>query len=85
MTSGLTVVGVNSLGFQVEETRTAVNEGELCVYRSSFGMVAERHWRKPWGDAREGTDAKQDKRLRKSANANCRDKAAMFVCRATVQ
>jgi hypothetical protein len=57
MTSGLTVVGVNNLGFRMEETRTEVNEGELCVYRSCFGMAAERHLRKPSEEAREGTGA----------------------------
>jgi hypothetical protein len=31
MMSGLTVLGVSNLGFQVEDTRTVINEGELCV------------------------------------------------------
>jgi hypothetical protein len=79
MTSGLTVLGVNNLGFQVEDTRTAVNEGELWVYKSSLGMVAERHRRKPSEDAMDGTDAKQDKTLKKNANAKYRDKATMFI------
>jgi hypothetical protein len=57
MTSGLTVVGVNNLGLRTEETRTGVNEGELCVYRSCLGMAAERHWRKPSEEAREATNA----------------------------
>jgi hypothetical protein len=57
MTSGLTVVLVNNLGFRTEETRTGVNEGELCVYRSCLGMAEERHWRKPSDEARDGTDA----------------------------
>jgi hypothetical protein len=48
---------VKNLAFWIEDTRTNVNEGELCVYKSCFGMAAERHWRKPSDEAWEGTGA----------------------------
>jgi hypothetical protein len=51
------MLGVENLGYRMEDTRTDVNEGELCMYRSSSGMAAERHWRKPSEVAREGTVA----------------------------
>jgi hypothetical protein len=57
MISGLTVLGVKNLAFWIEDTRTDLNEGELCVYKSCFGMAAERHWRKPSDEAREETGA----------------------------
>jgi hypothetical protein len=57
MTTGLTVVLVKNLGLRTEETRTGVNEGNLCVYRSCLGISDERHRRKASGEARDGTDA----------------------------
>ncbi|WVZ79863.1 LOW QUALITY PROTEIN: hypothetical protein U9M48_027391, partial [Paspalum notatum var. saurae] len=47
---GLTVVGVKNIGFLMEDTRTDVNDGELCVNTSWLGMLDERHWRKPSDD-----------------------------------
>jgi hypothetical protein len=66
MTSGLTVLGVMNLGFWMEETRTDVNEGELCVYKSCSGMAAERHCRKPSEEAR---DALHERKLKRTASA----------------
>jgi len=42
--SGLTVAGVENLGFLMEDNSTEVNDGELCAYTSWPGMLAERHW-----------------------------------------
>jgi hypothetical protein len=50
---GLTVAGVKNLGFLMDDTRTEVNDGELCVKTSWLGMLAERHWGKSSGEARE--------------------------------
>lgn len=52
--SGLTVAGVKNRGFLMDDTRTEVNDGELCAKTSWLGMLPDRHWGKSSGDALEG-------------------------------